>query len=220
MAITKMRFGLLSKRNSLELWLGRPYHLAPFLSFVSNVLGEGGRRAGRHRDAQVVKSSFDLWIGEVRSAGGNRISSMPRGSRASAMLRRSGHASMRCSLCRFDPGLLLTKVYIRPAAPARTLAVTHPLGSSISSKPRLIRAHRRRSEHQRAGSRTRHRLLLSRRRGRSLTAACPRSLTECAESSCTSSIRKPPIVTLGRGRTAELPDDTRGDVRSRWDARR
>jgi hypothetical protein len=29
--------------------------------------------------------------------------------RASAMLRRSGHAGMRCSLCRFDPGVLLTK---------------------------------------------------------------------------------------------------------------
>src|SRR5262249_42923895 len=48
--------------RSLRLNVGRPYHLAPLLSFVSNVLGEVGGRAGKHRDAHVVKPSFDLWI--------------------------------------------------------------------------------------------------------------------------------------------------------------
>src|SRR5262245_42231575 len=60
-------YGILDRDcPSFRLDVSGPDHLAPLLGFVSNVLGEVGGRAGKHRDAQVVKSSFDLWIGESR----------------------------------------------------------------------------------------------------------------------------------------------------------
>src|SRR5262249_33734181 len=47
---------------SLRLDVGRHDHLAPFLGFVGDELAEIGRRASKHRAAQIGKPCFEFWI--------------------------------------------------------------------------------------------------------------------------------------------------------------
>ena len=47
-----------------RLDVGRPYHLGPFLSFVSDELAELSGRARKHSAAQIGKPRLHLWIGK------------------------------------------------------------------------------------------------------------------------------------------------------------
>src|SRR5262249_48982284 len=61
------RYGMFSSVvASLRLDIGSPDHLAPLLGVVGDELTELGRRARKHRAAEVGKACFQPGIGEAR----------------------------------------------------------------------------------------------------------------------------------------------------------
>jgi len=58
--------GVRARLVSLRLDVGSPDHLGPFLGFVGDELTKIGRRARKHRAAQVGKTRLEFGIGESR----------------------------------------------------------------------------------------------------------------------------------------------------------